>query len=227
MDKIQRVNATQQVVDAFRTAIQKGTFKTGDRLPNETEIAKELGVGRSSLREALKILNVYGVIESRHGEGTFIVDNRARNFFKFLGFERNKENIKEFMELRRVIEVGNIISICGKLSKKELDYLESQVKVFEDKPEHSIPEYVEADKNFHAAMISYSHNTMLEFINNMITDYRIDLLQRLFEHEYIVTDARVAHRSILEALKKGDVKRCIETVTKHIEITVKHVDSVY
>ena len=57
-----------------------------------------MGVGRSSLREALKILNVYGVIESRHGEGTFIVDNRARNFFKFLGFERNKENIKDTVQ---------------------------------------------------------------------------------------------------------------------------------
>ena len=227
MDKIQRVNATQQVVDVFKQAIKNGTLKTGDRLPNETEIAKELGVGRSSLREALKILAVYGVIESRHGEGTFIVDNRARNFFEFLGYDLSKKNMKEFMELRRVIEVGNIISICGILSKKELDYLESQVQVFEEKPERSISEYVIADKNFHAAMISYSHNKMLEYINNMITDFREDLLKRLFEHEAIVTDARIAHRRILEALKKGDQKKCIETVTSHIEITVKHVDNLY
>lgn len=227
VDKIQKVNATQQVVDVFKNAIQKGTLKAGDRLPNETEIAKQLGVGRSSLREALKILAVYGVIESRHGEGTFVVDNRARNFFEFLGFERSKKNVKEFMGLRRVIEVGNIISICGKLTKKELDYLDSQVNVFEDKNNHSIQEYVQADKNFHAAMISYSHNQMLEYINNMITDFREDLLQRLFEHEAILEDARVAHRRILGALKKGDRKECVDAVTQHIEITVKHVDKIY
>ena len=227
MEKIHRVNATQQVVDSFKDAIKNGSLKAGDRLPNETEIAKKLGVGRSSLREALKILAVYGIIESRHGEGTFIVDNRARNFFEFLGFKKDKENMKYFMKLRRVIEVGNIFYICGKLSKKELDELETYVKVFEDKPQRGIDDLVNADRDFHAKLISYGDNPMLVQINNMITDFRLDLLRRFFTHQYIVDDARKAHRRILEALKKGNAEECLAAVSSHIEITVKHVDTVY
>lgn len=227
MEKIHRINATEQVVDVFRDGIKNGTMKPGDKLPNETEIAKKLGIGRSSLREALKILTVYGVVESRHGEGTFIVDNRARKFFSLLGFEHNKENTKEFVELRKVIEVGNIISICGKLSEKQLAEVEVLVKVFEDKQKHTIDEYVQADADFHAKLISFSNNKMLIYINDMISDFREELLNRIFEYDNILNDARIAHRNILEALKKGDKAECIEAVTKHIDVTVDHINKVY
>ena len=82
MKKPERISATTQVVDAVRLAIQKGELKVGDKLPRESDMAEELGVGRSSLREGIKILNAYGIVESRQGEGTYIVDNSARNFFQ-------------------------------------------------------------------------------------------------------------------------------------------------
>ena len=75
MPSIERINATSQVVNSIRAMIRKGELKVGDKLPKEADLAREIGVGRSSLREGMKILAAYGVVEPRQGEGTFIVDN--------------------------------------------------------------------------------------------------------------------------------------------------------
>ena len=102
MMRSERVCATDQVVNWVKSEIQSGRLRVGDKLPKEADMAEMLGVGRSSLREGMKILNTYGVVESRQGEGTFRVDHVAKNVFEFLGFLPNQENTAYFLELRRV-----------------------------------------------------------------------------------------------------------------------------
>lgn len=225
MNKTERINATMQVVNSIKVAIQNGELKVGDRLPNEAEMSKELGVGRSSLREGIKILEAYGVVEPRQGEGTFIVDNRAKNFFEFMGFFPSRENMQHFMEFRRVMETGNIITLFDELTADDIEYLESLVK--ESDKELSVEEYAQIDKEFHCFLISYTQNPMLIQVNNMIEAMRADLLYKLFMNKDIVEDARVAHQKILEALKTKDIDRCIKAVTDHITITKNHIEKIY
>lgn len=216
-----RINATKQVVDTIKLAVQRGQLKVGDKLPREADLAAQLGVGRSSLREGIKILNAYGVVESRQGEGTFIVDNSAKNFFEFMGFFPSSENTANYLELRLVLEVGNIVSIYDKITDKDLDELEPLVNVLNRKG--AIDEYVEADKAFHRALISYTKNPMIIQINNMIADIRTDSLYRLFCYPAIVEDAYTAHKRILNALRMRDLKECIAAVSTHIGTTQAHV----
>lgn len=225
MERMERVNATDLVVNYVKTAMQSGELKVGDKLPKESDIAQELGVGRSSLREGIKILNAYGVVESRQGEGTFIVDNRAKNFFEFLGFLPNKENMKRFLELRRVLEVGNIIFVCGKLKEKDFEELERLVAVLNQ--ECSVEEYVAADKAFHSYLINFSGNPMITQVNNMITAMRGELLNSLFMHQKVIDEARDAHGKILTALKEQDVEKCIQMVVHHIDTTYDFTETIY
>lgn len=224
MKKPERISATQQVVDAVRFAIQRGELKVGDKLPREPDMAEELGVGRSSLREGIKILNAYGIVESRQGEGTYIVDNSARNFFQFMGFFPSAENTINYLELRRTIEVGNIVSIYDKITDSELGALEKLVDILGRKC--PIDEYVEADQDFHQALISYTQNPMLIQINNMIADMRSNLLYRMFCHREIVEDAYIAHREILRAIRSRDLLACIKAVNDHLDTTERHSKSV-
>lgn len=225
MERIERVNATALVVNSVKAAIQRGELKIGDKLPREYDMAQELGVGRSSLREGIKILNAYGIVESRQGEGTYIVDNRAKNFFEFMGFLPSGENMINFLELRRVIEVGNIVAIYNKLTEKDFDALERLVQKLCDSK--FLEDYVEADKEFHNYLLSFSENPMLIQVNNMITAMRGELLNRLFQREDILRDARIAHREILEALKKRDRTACVSAVLNHIDTTVVHAKNMY
>lgn len=225
MNETGRVSASDLVVNNIRNKIQRGDLKVGDRLPVEADLAKELNVGRSSLREGIKILTAYGVVESRQGEGTFITDNVARNFFEFMGFFPSKENSEHLIELRRVIEVGNIAAIYDHVTPEQYDELEKLVDVFDEV--HTIDEYVEADYNFHNKLIEITGNPMLIQVNNMIAQMRLDLLYRMFSHPEIIQDARCAHRKIFNSLKAKDRNACISAVAAHIGTTKRLIESVY
>ena len=216
MNETGRVSASNLVVNNIRNKIQRGELKVGDRLPVEADLAKELNVGRSSLREGIKILTAYGVVESRQGEGTFITDNVARNFFEFMGFFPSKENSKYLIELRRVIEVGNIAAIYDRVTPEQYNEIEQLVDVFDE--EHTIDEYVEADYNFHNMLIEITGNPMLIQVNNMIAQMRRDLLYRMFSHPEIIQDARFSHRQIFN---------CLKAVADHISTTRERIKSVY
>lgn len=220
MKKPERISATAQVVNAVRLAIQNGQLKVGDRLPREADMAEELGVGRSSLREGIKILNAYGIVESRQGEGTYIVDNSARNFFEFMGFFPSQENTIHYLELRRTLEVGNIVSIYDKITESELDTLEKQVEILGKKL--PIDAYVDADRDFHQMLIAYTQNPMLIQINNMISAMRSNLLYQMFCRPEIVADAYVAHGKIVRALRERDMLACIQAVNDHLDTTELH-----
>ncbi len=225
MQKIERVNATMQVVNSIKYKIQSGELKTGDKLPKEADMAQEIGVGRSSLREGIKILTAYGVVESRQGEGTFIVDNTAKNFFEFMGFFSNRENMAYFLELRRVIEIGNIVTVYDKIPEELIHVLEKKVEVLAGN--HHVEDYVAADRDFHTLLISYNKNPMIIQINNMIAYLREDLLFKLFCNKAIVEDAYKAHSKILAAIKMRNLNMCLSAVRAHIDTTAEHMNSIY
>lgn len=226
MVRFERVNATDLVVKTIRSRIRSGDLKVGDRLPKEIDMAEQLGVGRSSLREGMKILDAFGVIESRQGEGTFVVDKQAERFFDMFGFQPGKETMEWFLELRKILEIGNILTIYQKVDDGFLDRLEKLLDIFEEKG-HTIEEYCEMDKEFHNALMSYTENPMISQLDLMIAKMRNDLLVNLFAHEEIIEDARKAHREILNALRAHDGIRCYKAVSEHLETTVEHVENLY
>ena len=225
MKQTERVSATSYVVNSIRQSIQSGKLKIGDKLPREADMAEELGVGRSTLREAIKILNTYGVVESRQGEGTYIVDKIAQNFFEFMGFFPSKENDIHYLELRRVVEGGSMITIYNKLKEAELNELEKLVDIMNEK--HTIDEYVAADVAFHHTLIAYSQNPLLIQINNMLIHMRYDQLNRLFCYHEIVEDAYNEHGGIVQALRSGDLMQCINAVNNHLDKTSDSVKKLF
>ena len=83
-----RTGAVDQVIAYVRYAVKNGTYNVGDKLPNESELAATIGVGRSSLREGMRILATYGIVEIRQGDGTYIIDKTVERFLDFLGYSQ-------------------------------------------------------------------------------------------------------------------------------------------
>ena len=225
MKSAERVSATSYVVDYIRVAIQNGQMKVGDKLPREAEMAEELKVGRSTLREAIKILNAYGVVESRQGEGTFVVNQSAQKFFEFMGFFPGRESDMPYLELRRVVETGNVTMIYDQVDDATLDKLQGFADVM--KESHSIDEYVAADIAFHNTMLSYLENPMLVQLNGMLVHMLTDLLSRIFCYPEVVADAYKEHTQIVEALRSRDLEACVKAVKFHLDQTADSVEKLF
>lgn len=122
------------IVKEVRDMIRQEKIRPGDRIPSERELAEKLQVGRSTLREALRSLELLGLIETRRGEGTFLSDHRNHQLVEVLStfILQDNQSQKDVWETRLLHETGAIEAICSNSSLKGLKLWDSFRKKFED-----------------------------------------------------------------------------------------------
>lgn len=126
--------STQKVflntLEKIRSMIQEDRLLPGDKLPSERELAERLSVGRSSVREALRALELLGIIETRRGEGTFIQDVRENHLIPLLGAFILQDTIakKDLLEMNEMLEINAIMLILKHRPYEKLAELESCAK---------------------------------------------------------------------------------------------------
>ena len=103
----------QYIVEQVEQRILSGELKFGDKLPPEREMGEIYNISRNSVREALRVLEVIGLVESRHGEGNFITNKIDACVINALSamFVLNKGKITELLQMRRAVELGSIRNI--------------------------------------------------------------------------------------------------------------------
>lgn len=223
--RVEHVSATTQVVNAIRDAIRNGELKEGDKLPNETEMSKTLGVGRSSLREGMRILNAYGVVEIRQGEGTFIINKCAERVFEMLGFFSDDPTMQYLIELRHVIETGSLKLIYDKVTPEQ----SRELKELADAIDYSksTEKNIWADKKFHELLIEITGNPLLIQIYTMLSKMQANLMSRLMCYEDVVEDAGISHHKILDAILAKDEDGCIGAMEEHLDNVAKYYEKYY
>lgn len=115
------------IVKELRLLIKDEGIKTGGKLPSERELAERLSVGRSSVREALRSLELLGLIETKRGEGTFLADFQKHQFVEVLAdfIMQQPQSLIDVLETRRMLEESAIIKICENLHLQKLEVWES------------------------------------------------------------------------------------------------------
>ncbi|AOV07230.1 FadR/GntR family transcriptional regulator [Sporosarcina ureilytica] len=116
-----------EIVGELRNLIEEENIKTGGKLPSERVLAERMQVGRSTIREALRSLELLGVIETRRGEGTFLADFQKNQFVDVLsGFIlQQSTSIQDVMETRRIHEIAAIQTVCKRSELRKLPVWES------------------------------------------------------------------------------------------------------
>lgn len=212
--KRQKETASHFVVRSIQRAIREGELKIGDALPSEKELVERLGIGRSSVREGIRILETIGILEVRHGVGTYIVDNYVESLFKMLGFSLVGENLWYFLAARRVLESGSIRLVHGRLSEDDLTELETLSRLLS--PGGPLKDNIDHDFLFHSRLVEHTGNTMLIRIYSMIETLLHELMQTLMSHADIVEDARAAHLKIVESLRSPDPREAEQAMDRHL-----------
>ncbi|MEV5608456.1 FadR/GntR family transcriptional regulator [Streptomyces sp. NPDC052225] len=193
----------------------------GDSLPTEPELMELLGVSRNSVREALKALQAMGIVEIRHGFGTYVgamsmapmVEGLA--FRTVAGHYRGEDSLLQLLELREAVETGLVARLAGRVPDGDLAELGSLVGRMEKEAEAGGPVAAATDRAFHATLYRSLGNPLLVEVMEAFWEafhrVRTDLVDVPQDPE--VTHRQ--HRDILDAVRSGDVLRAEQAIRAH------------
>ena len=222
--KVERKTVVEQVMDNLKKLIASGEYAPGTKLPSEPELAEIFGVGRSTIREALKIFQYLGVVESKTGSGTFILErsNISRETLTW-AFLLGKTDVYNFVELREVLELrGYKNLIMNKEENRELHQevcamLKQDIKMMSLAIDNNDMEGLcRADYSFHGHVICGADN---ELFNDVYTTLEEFMLKEILEtNMYYGNLDKVLqdHTDLLNNLESGDMETALKLFDTHI-----------
>lgn len=203
MKRIKKPSITNEVMQCIYDALLHGELKGGDLLPSEAELSEQLNVGKSSVREAIKMLSAIGVVESVQGEGTFVrtsVDDAALNplTYQMLLMQDTDENI---LELRYCIEPAYTMLAMTKATEADLEKIRAAVASLEEKVlAHT--QTAQDDLAFHEAILEATHNPYMIRIGRTVLQLFEASIQKSMCN--IPDQAVEDHHRILDAFERKD-----------------------
>ena len=161
---IKSKSVVQQVIDRITEAIVNHRIHPGDKIPTEQELAESFGVSRNSVREAIKILVSYGVLEIRRPEGTFVCQGFSESMIDPLLFGiilSDTESMESLKELREWIDVGIIYKAAKKADDEDLRKLKGALDAIREAAVNkNFKAMCDADDEFHQCMADMTHNIL-------------------------------------------------------------------
>lgn len=211
-----KLSLPKQISIEIEKAIKNGTFKVGKKIPSEPELVKEFEVSRNTIREAIQSLIQAGVLESRQGDGTYVMTttrfeanilNRLSNSkiseVHEVRFSLEREIVKLAAQRRTASDLKNI--------KKALDKKNSSIS--------SLRENSEADLEFHLTIAKASHNSIFYDLYKSISKYICTSIEERLELTHMEEELiSQLHIDLFEAISLQDSKKSEEIIIKILEI---------
>ena len=220
MASINKKKLADSVIEEIKRMIQSGELKEGDKLPNQNAFAAQLGVSRTSLREALSTLTRIGVIEQRPGYGTVFRSRIPALFTDHLAppLISDKQATIELIEARRFIEIGAAELSVKNASPEQINEMGLLIKAMPRLlKEGRIDDYIEQDVAFHFSIAKASHN---RFLINLFVTIRGFMEQYMRESfhllPYMLERSLKFHQNIYQAIKGGSRSKAVSQMEKHI-----------
>jgi GntR family transcriptional repressor for pyruvate dehydrogenase complex len=196
----------------------RGTWSEGERIPAERELCQKLGVGRASLREALKALEIMGMIETRLGDGTYVC--KRSDFFSrpllWAIASSSEADARELIEARMLIEVELAGLAAEHATAENLKELVGHLDRME-KTRKSFGEFVQADVNFHLAIGRAAANSILMNALHLIRNLLQQWILSAVAIKGVPEKAYAQHKRILLAIKNKDGAVARKEMRKHLQ----------
>jgi GntR family transcriptional repressor for pyruvate dehydrogenase complex len=211
----------QEILLEINNLIKEDGLKPGDRLPSERELAERLRVGRSSVREALRALELLGLITTRRGEGTFIQSYRQNKLIDIIGFFILKDfkTRRDLVEMRKILEIDAVRLACQRATEKHYAEMERIIQMAEEKiARGEIP--TEEDYLFHRAICRSSRNSVLHRIWAPLIEYSKAVRTESLSREGRAEEGMKEHKEILEAIREKNEDLAVERMKKHLENSI-------
>lgn len=220
---IQQNKAFLQIAKQIRDKVEEGHFKNGDRLPAERSLAESFGTSRATVREALRALEIIGLIDSRVGQGTFIKIASISDIDNLLIEIETQTSPLEVFEARIALEpyLGKLAALNA--NQEDISFLDTCIKEMitnQDK----FTEFEHWDGQFHQGIAQAAKNSLLIKFTTLINNVRMEKLWGSIKKRSLTPDRihvyHLEHQLILNSIKERDSTSAGEMVKKHI-LTVK------
>jgi GntR family transcriptional repressor for pyruvate dehydrogenase complex len=215
IEKIKKSTLTEGVISRIKNMIEGHSFAAGEKLPAEREFAEMFGVGRSSVREALQVLQAVGALDRKQGKGTFLGDAAVQSLRR-MDASSERYSFQELAEARRVIEVQ-----AAALSAKNADdgdikaMKASCLKHTEISRSRPRPEVTVLDYDFHRMVVRGAHNGFLLKMFDMLRDNLILSNYAVLTADKII-EAVNYHKQLLEAIESHDQNGAKRVMREHL-----------
>lgn len=224
---IKNTKVYEQVVDQIKKMIADGTLKRGDRLPSERELVEQLRISRTSIREALRSLEIIGLVECKQGEGNFIRESFANSLFEPLSvmFMLEESSMEEVLELRKIIEVETAALAAKRINDEQLHYLENLIKEFRLTEDEEVT--ARMDKDFHYEIAKASGNflilNILNTVSSLIDSFIKDARGKILVEEKNKSILISQHECIYKCLINHDSDKASNAMREHLDFANKYM----
>ncbi|AZC12641.1 FadR/GntR family transcriptional regulator [Microbacterium sp. ABRD28] len=209
---------TDQAIDRIKDMIVRGELRPGDRLPPEKELSERLGLSRSSLREAVKALEVIRVLSVRRGDGTYVTSLEPSLLLEAISFVvdmHDDASLLEVFQVRRVLESHAAGQAAQRRTDEDVAELEAEIAGAAASAD--VPELVEHDLRFHGRISQIAGNSYLSSLIDSLSSRTVRArIWRGMTEEGAVRRTLAEHRAILDAIAEGDADLAAALTSAHV-----------
>jgi len=212
------ISAVDYVIEAIKNLLLQGELKPGDKLPNEDELSKLLGVSRGSVRSAMKVFATCGVVDIRVGDGTYVctsLNNNSLNpiIMPMLILQPDLETLATF---REKVEYDIIELIIGnpKNAQAILPLLDDNLEKLKQLQIQggNIENFVQNDVAFHRILGHQCGNVVFETVYNQLMEYFVPFITSSHKHQNYGAASDISHGKIYNAIKKSDLALAYQAI---------------
>lgn len=211
-----------QVVDYFRERILAGELRPGDKLPPEREVAEELGVSRNSVREAIKVLDMTGVISSQQGSGNYITCDFDKSIAQTMTmmFAMHRVDYSMISQVRYTLERQAFSLACDRATEEQIEEIEQLIAELDASDDERVR--ARKDKEIHYKISKASGNVLiadiLEACSGVIDTFVVDMRAKIMRNERDKERLNNSHRELVQALREGDREKGFKALDHHFEL---------
>ncbi|MBM7540716.1 FadR/GntR family transcriptional regulator [Amphibacillus cookii] len=199
--KIEKRKLVDEVLTQLQEIIQSGSYQIGDRIPSEKDLKDLLGVGRSTLREAIKILAHAGILEVQQGNGTFIRSTTNELF----NHETSADRLYELLEAREILEMQMARLAAERRTQKDIEAMEYHLRLRNTYLEEGkYTAYIKSDIQFHLAICAACHNKILYKMYASLCESLTKIFNVSVVDIKTYEDNSLFHNKLFKAIKSGD-----------------------
>ena len=218
IEPIKKTRIAEEVADRIRMLVLDGTFPVGRPLPSERLLRERFAVSRGSIRDALRMLEMIGLLETRHGQGTFpqelTVDRLVAPLASVMTYRQDLRD--ELMDVRRMFEPAVARAAATRATDEDFSDFQRILDAQRRKLETGRSAIVE-DTAFHAALARSTHNrvvvSIMATLNDLLVESRTLALKQKGRPERSIE----GHEAVVAALRCRDAEGAARAMYKHID----------